>query len=103
MIILFSKKFDFFFFTIYKTNTNENYSKPTPINNVYKGQKEPRKAKIKKQSKDKIIRSIVGRKVRDAEILFEPEEDYYKPVGIGNFHSKHYTKCESNGDRNATL
>ena len=30
------------------------------------------------------------------------EEDYYKPVRLGNFWSKNYTEYESNGDRNKT-
>ena len=39
---------------LFKTNTTENYSKPTHVNNVYGGLKKPRKPKIeiiiKKQS-----------------------------------------------------
>ena len=31
------------------------------------------------------------------------EEDYYKPVRIGNFWSNNYTEYKSNGDRNKTL
>ena len=30
------------------------------------------------------------------------EEDYYKPVRLGNFWSKNYTEYESNDDRNKT-
>ena len=60
---------------------------------MYGRQKKPRK-----QSEDKIIKAIKGRIV-----LFEQEEDYYKPVRVGNFYSTNYIKYESNGDRNKSL
>ena len=33
--------------------------------------------------------------------LFE-QEDYYKPVRVGNFYSNNYIKYKSNDDRNKT-
>ena len=39
--------------------------------------------------------------IRDTKNDFEhEEEDYYKPVGLGNFWGNNYTEYESNGDRN---
>ena len=31
--------------SFFKTNTTENYIKPAPVNNVYRGLKKPRKSK----------------------------------------------------------
>ena len=44
--------------TIFKTNTTKIYSKPTCVNSVYCGRHKPRKRKIKKQSKDNIIKNV---------------------------------------------
>lgn len=41
--------------------------------------------------------------IRDIKELFKQEEDYYKPVTVGNFHSNKYIEYESNKDRNKTL
>ena len=39
--------------------------------------------------------------IKDIKNLFEHEdEDYYKPVRVGNFWSKNYIKYESNDERN---
>ena len=46
--------------------------------------------------------AIKGRIFRDVKNLFEQEEDYYKPVRVGNFHSNNYIEYENNGDRNKT-
>ena len=48
--------------------------------------------------------AIKDRVKRDIRNLFEHEqEDYYKPVRVGNFWSNNYTEYESNSDRNKTL
>ena len=50
------------------------------------------------------MKQIKNRMVRDIRNLFEhEEEDYYKPVRVGNSRSKNYIEYESNGDRNKTL
>ena len=41
--------------------------------------------------------------IRDIRNLFEKEEDYNKPVSVGNFYSKNYVEYETNCDRNKTL
>ena len=90
--------------TRFKTNTTENYSKPTRVNNVYRGQKKLRKPKMKNQSEDKIITATEDRIIRNIKKFFErEEEDYYKPVRVGNFYSNNYVEYENNGDRNKTL
>ena len=40
--------------SLFKTNKTENYSKLTRVNNVYRGGKKTRKAKIKKELEDEI-------------------------------------------------
>ena len=43
--------------------------------------------------------------IKTVRNLFEPEEEenYYKPVRVGNLQSRGYNECESNSDRNKTL
>ena len=55
--------------------------------------------RLKKENgaiKDRVIINIKN-------ISEHEEEDYYKPVRVGNFWSKSYIKYKSNGDRNKTL
>ena len=46
---------------------------------------------------------IKDRIIRDFQNIFKQEEDYCKPVRVGNFYSNDYIEYESNGDRNKTL
>ena len=48
-----------------------------------------------KKSEDRIISYI--------KKIFEQEENFYKPVRIGNFYGKNYIKYEGNGDTNKTI
>ena len=41
--------------------------------------------------------------MRGIKSLLEKEEDYYKPVTVGNLYCKEYIKYESNVDRNKNL
>ena len=41
--------------------------------------------------------------IKDIRTLFEPEEDYYEPIKIGNAFDDNYIECESNGDKDKTL
>ena len=53
--------------------------------------------------KDKIIRdneAIKDKTNRDIKILFEEEDDYYKPIRVGDFWNNNYIEYESNGGRN---
>ena len=74
-------------------------SQPKRVRTAYRGGKKPRKLKMqnpsekniiknvrnifKLQKENKTIKDII---IRDIKILFEKqEEDYYKPVRVGNF------------------
>ena len=59
--------------------------------------------KWKKQSEDKMIKAIETKRVRYIKKLFEQEEDFDKPVRLGNFYNNSCIEYESNGDRNKTL
>ena len=41
--------------SLFKTSTENAYSKPTPVKNVHGGRKKPRKPKIQKQSEFNIV------------------------------------------------
>ena len=45
-----------------------------------------------------MIKESEGRIIRDIKNLLEQEEDYYKPVGVGNLFSNIYIEYESNGN-----
>ena len=55
--------------------------------------------------KTKTIKTIQPKIIGDIRKPFEPEEeeDYYKPIIIGNFNKNIYIQYESNSDRNKTL
>ena len=54
--------------------------------------------RLKKENK-----ATKNRIIRDIRNLFEHEEDYHKPVSVGNFWINNYIEHESNSDRNRTL
>ena len=54
--------------------------------------------RLKKENK-----AIKNRIVRDIRNLVEHEEDYYKPLRVGNSLSYNYIEYESNSDRNKAL
>ena len=54
--------------------------------------------RLKKENK-----ATKNRIIRDIRNLFEHEEDYHKPVRVGNFWINNYIEHESNSDRNRTL
>ena len=83
---------------------------------VYRTGKKSIKPKTQKQSEEniiKIIRNLFKLKnqnetikdsiIRDIRTLFEQEDDYYKPVSVGNFWNNNYIEYESNSDRNKKL
>ena len=95
----------------FKINLVRYYSKTKRAKHLYGGRKKQRKLKIQKQSEYHVIKNInlfnlkkeneaiKDRKIRDIKILLEQQEDYYKPVTLGNF----WIEYESNGDRNKNL
>ena len=57
---------------------------------MYRGQKKLRKPN---QSEDNIITATEDRIIRNVNKFFErEEEDYYKPVRVGNFYSSNYVE-----------
>ena len=40
---------------------------------------------------------------KGVKLLFEEEDNYYKPIKVGKFWSKNYIEYETNGDRNKNL
>ena len=84
---------------------------------MYGKGKKPNKLKIQKQSEeDSIIKNIRNlfklkkeneaikdRIIRGIKTLFEQEDDYYKPIRVGNFWNNNHIDYESNGDRNENL
>ena len=74
------------------------------------------KPKAQKESQDKIIKNkkkffilekenkaIREKIIGDIKKLLEQEEDYYKPISVGNFWSNNYTEYEGNSDTNKNL
>ena len=47
--------------------------------------------------------AVKNRIIRDIRSLFENEEEYYKPVRVGNLWSNNYIEYESNSDKYKTL
>ena len=83
---------------------------------MYGSGNRPSKLKIQKQSEDNIIKSIRNlfklkrdneaikdRIIQDIKILFEQEDDYYKPIRTDNFWNNNYIAYESNGSENKNL
>ena len=52
--------------SLFKSSTTKKYSKPSHINNAYRGRKKPRK-----QSEDKRIKAIEDRIIRDIRKYFD--------------------------------
>ena len=74
------------------------------------------KPKPQKQSEENIIKSIRNlfilkkeekeikdRIIRDITTLFEQEDDYYKPIRVGNAWNNNYIEYEIDADRNKNL
>ena len=51
----------------------------------------------------KVNEAIKDRIIRDIRTLFKQEDDYYKPIKVGNFWNNKYIEYESSGDRNKNL
>ena len=66
-----------------------------------KNRRQNRRYKKSLQTEKKENEAIKERVIRDIRNLFEnEEEDYYKPVQVGNFWSNNYIEYVSNDDRN---
>ena len=66
-----------------------------------KNRRQNRRYKKSLQTEKKENEAIKERVIRDIRNPFEnEEEDYYKPVQVGNFWSNNYIEYGSNDDRN---
>ena len=86
----------------------KDYSKAGPFKIVYRGEKKRSEENIIKNIRnffklEKENETIKDRIIRDIRILFEQEDDYYKPIGVGNFLNNSCIKYESSSDRNKNL
>ena len=70
---------------------------------MWNRKREKRKKEIRERKKKSIKRLTEDRIFRDIRILFEQEEDYYKPKRVTNFWDNLCIEYESNGDRNRNL
>ena len=69
------------------------------------------KPKPQKQSEENIIKSIRNlfilkkekKEIKDITTLFEQEDDYYKPIRVGNVWNNNYIEYGIDGDRNKNL
>ena len=87
----------------------KGYSKPKPVKTVYGGGKKQSEVNIIKSIRNllklkKETETIKDKIIRDTRTLFEQkEEDYYKPMRLGNFWNNNYIEYESSSDRNKNL
>ena len=92
--------------SLFKT---KGYSKPKPVKTVYGGGKKQSEVNIIKSIRNllklkKETETIKDKIIRDTRTLFEQkEEDYYKPMRLGNFWNNNYIEYESSSDRNKNL
>ena len=91
----------------------KDYSKPKRVKTEYGGGRKSSKLKIQKQSEENMIKSIKklfklkkeNEAIKDGIIryistLFKQEDDYYKPIRVGNFRNNSYIKYESSRNKN---
>ena len=86
----------------------KDYSKPKCIKTVYGGGKKQSEENTTKSIRNlfklkKENEAIKDRIIRDIKTLLKQEDDYYKPISVGNFWNINYIKYESSGDRNKNL
>ena len=84
------------------------YSKPKRVKTVYGGGKKQFKENIIKSIRNlfklkKESEAIKDRIFRDIRTFFKQEDDYYKPIRVGNFWNNNYIEHESSGDRSKNL
>ena len=69
------------------------------IKNVFRRRKEIDNSTIKDITKKKENETIKDRIIRDIKSLFEQENDYYKPIRVGNLWNDSFIEYESNSDK----
>ena len=91
--------------SLFKT---ENYSQGEPVKSVHGGGKKQLEENIIKSARNlstlkKENKQIKDKIIKDIRTLFKQEDDYYKPIRVGNFWNNNYIEYESSGDRNKNL
>ena len=69
------------------------------IKNIFRRKKEIDNSTIKDITKKKENETIKDRIIRDIKSLFEQENDYYKPIRVGNLWNDSFIEYESNSDK----
>ena len=69
------------------------------IKNIFRRRKEIDNSTIKDITKKKENETIKDRIIRDIKSLFEQENDYYKPIRVGNLWNDSFIEYESNSDK----
>ena len=69
------------------------------IRNIFRRRKEIDNSTIKDITKKKENETIKDRIIRDIKSLFEQENDYYKPIRVGNLWNDSFIEYESNSDK----
>ena len=69
------------------------------IKNIFRLRKEIDNSAIKGITKKKENETIKDRIIRDIKSLFEQENDYYKPIRVGNLWNDSFIEYESNSDK----
>ena len=60
--------------SLFKTNTTQNYSKPTRVKNVYKGSKKSEKSKTKKNQKSKQSEQLKAEELEMLETFYSKKK-----------------------------
>ena len=69
------------------------------IKNIFRLRKEIDNSAIKGITKKKENETIKDRIIRDIKSLFEQENNYYKPIRVGNLWNDGFIEYESNSDK----
>ena len=69
------------------------------IKNIFRLRKEIDNSAIKGITKKKENETIKDRIIRDIKSLFEQENNYYKPIRVGNLWNNSFIEYESNSDK----
>ena len=69
------------------------------IKNIFRRRKEIDNSTIKDITKKIENETIKDRIIRDIKSLFEQENDYYKPIRVGNLWNDSFIEYESNSDK----
>ena len=90
--------------SLFKTNKPENYSKQTVMHRKKQSEEDNIIKNVRNLFKlKKEIETSKHRIIRDNRNLFEKEDDYYKPIRVGNIWENNYIEYASNSDINKNL